>query len=544
MRAVRAMFLTLVLLGVLVLTGGRSAPSTAQPLPTGTWEGQIENPRRPLVINVDFTRKTVSLGGGAPLALVPRAATREGGIEFDVAIGAQTLRFSGMHSPGRVDGSVSTATDEWRFWLEPLPELAPPASRANAWRQDIDAVLTRFLRYDRSLSPSARAAARARLERLKAAADSLPDQKIIVELARAIALSGNTHTRLYLLRNRTELRRWPIRVWWFGEELRVVRAGAEQRSAVGCRLTRIGGSPIEQAFRAVSDIKAGNPSWRRYMSSYLLTSPDILFGAGVIPDPERTEVTLVCGSATRRLQLIPRPLVRSSTPVEAWWDLAPGYPHRDSTFTSALAAGAAAGYLRHPTQNYWFDWIAEDSVLYLQYNRAQEMPAAPMRDFIASVRRTIEQLAPRALIVDVRFNTGGDAGVGSPLVDTLVPRLRGIPVTVLTGPATFSAGITHAVQWKQHASATIIGEPAGDGLDMWAEGGNLVLPNSKLTAHYANGFHGYSDKEYPDLRPYFADLDVSSLAPDVMVEASWDDYLAGMDPVLQAALARTRSSSR
>jgi C-terminal processing protease CtpA/Prc len=43
----------------------------------------------------------------------------------------------------------------------------------------------------------------------------------------------------------------------------------------------------------------------------------------------------------------------------------------------------------------------------------------------------------KALVVDVRFNTGGDAGVGTRLVEKLAAKLHGIPVYVLTGRTTF-----------------------------------------------------------------------------------------------------------
>jgi hypothetical protein len=299
--------------------------------------------------------------------------------------------------------------------------------RGNAWRQDVDVLLTRFLTYDRSFSQTAKAATRARLERLKSSADSLTDQVIMVQLARAIALSGNAHTRLYLTRSRTEVRRWPIRVWWFRNELRVVRAGPEFRDALGCRVTGIGRSTVEQAFSAISDITAGNASWQRYMSAYFLTSPDILFGARVISNPERTEVTLLCGTASRTVSLTPLPLVRSRSSVEAWLELVPGHPNHDST-SSCVPLAAVPRYVRRPWENYWFDRLGDGSVLYVQYNRSQPMPDRPMDEFVGSVLASIASQRPKALIVDVRFNTGGDFGTGTPLVDSLMPRLRGIPV--------------------------------------------------------------------------------------------------------------------
>ena len=76
----------------------------------------------------------------------------------------------------------------------------------------------------------------------------------------------------------------------------------------------------------------------------------------------------------------------------------------------------------------------------------------------------------------------------------------------------------------------IIGEPVGDRLDFWSEGGNIELPHSGLTVHYANAFHRYSTIDYPARQPYYFELHVTSLAPDIQVEPTWDDYVSGRDP--------------
>lgn len=197
---------------------------------------------------------------------------------------------------------------------------------------------------------------------------------------------------------------------------------------------------------------------------------------------------------------------------------------------------APTGYLRNASKSYWFERIPGDDVVYVQINRAQAIPSEPMPAFAARVAAEIERQRPRAIVVDVRFNTGGDLTVTSALADKLAAARHGSPVFVLTGRATFSAGITLAAQCKQLADAVPVGEPVGDELDTWSEGGNLVLPNSALTVHYANAFHAYSKKPYPDREPVL-DLDVESLEPVRIVEPSWDDYIAGADPVYDAALS-------
>ena len=112
---------------------------------------------------------------------------------------------------------------------------------------------------------------------------------------------------------------------------------------------------------------------------------------------------------------------------------------------------------------------------------------------------------------------------------------------VITGHCTFSAGLYHAAQLKQFTRATFIGEPVGDRLDYWAEGGELVLPNSRAVISYSNGFHRYSGVDYPENQPYYEDLSISSLEPDVSAPMPSKVYFEGRDPALEAITARLRS---
>jgi hypothetical protein len=83
-----------------------------------------------------------------------------------------------------------------------------------------------------------------------------------------------------------------------------------------------------------------------------------------------------------------------------------------------------------------------------------------------------------------------------------------------------------------------VGEPVGDRLDYWAEGGEIVLPNSRARICYANGFHRYSTADYPEHLPYYAELRISSLVPDILTATRSEDYFSGRDPALEAILAR------
>jgi hypothetical protein len=158
------------------------------------------------------------------------------------------------------------------------------------------------------------------------------------------------------------------------------------------------------------------------------------------------------------------------------------------------------------------------------------------------VAAELERDPPQKLIVDLRFNTGGDLTQGHPVFKALtsssVAKQKG-RVYVIQGPSTFSAGITHAAWMKKETPAVFVGTSPGDALDSWSEGGNVDLPNSKLRMHFADRAHLYSRRpvDVPKELVYI-DWDVGPLTPDLPADLSFADYRAGRDPVMGRILGK------
>ena len=417
------------------------------------------------------------------------------------------------------------------------------ADRIRGWQEDLDSTLTAWLPRDRSFSADARARVQAGIQTLRASVPALTDEQIVVRLAAAVAGAGNAHTRLYLLRNRGVLRRYPIRIWWFGDELDIVRARPEYEAVAGGRILTLAGQSPARVAERVAPLYAANPSWSRYMSTYLLTSPEILQGAGIIVG-DTLEITVETRDKQRRtVRLAPMALERLDQPTEAWWDLAPSHPGRQGPWASALPEDSTRLplYLQRLSRWYWTNRIPGQDVLYLQYNRSQDQPGQEtVAEFGRRVLAELQRQPPRKLVLDLRFNTGGNLE----LADSLIRAIAAHPLSqergrlfVITGRATFSAGITAVATLRELTRAVIVGEPVGDKLEMWSEGGNVMLPNTKLTLHYTNGFHSYTPREYPDRKPYrYPDLSVNEVGPDIPVVTTLTQYLAGKDPALEAIL--------
>jgi hypothetical protein len=173
-----------------------------------------------------------------------------------------------------------------------------------------------------------------------------------------------------------------------------------------------------------------------------------------------------------------------------------------------------------------------------------------IKNFLSSTASRLRQDRPCNVIFDLRYDGGGD------FVNTYgfardLPKMTaaGGKIIVLTGPATFSAGIS-TVAFVKHAGqgrAVIVGEPVGDRLQFFSEGGLSCLPNSPLCVAYETGKHDYqhacTDWEVCFWLNYFFPLQVESLDPDEAIGLSFKDWRAGVDPVLNRAITLSRTNN-
>lgn len=548
MRQITAVLLAACLAAARELPAQQTASAPPSSALYGGWEGEMTTSRWPQFITItlrpDGTEPGTSLETLGRTFKPTEVQISGDSVTIRIGEGPRAAVIGAAVRGETLVGTLSQGDDGLPFTLRRIPDYPTPRDRVERWAQDIDALATRFLAVDRSFSPGERALFLERLADTRARLATLNDNEVITRMASAIALGHNAHTRLYLLRNATELRRLPIRLWWFSDGLYVVRATPEHRALLGCRVDDVGGTISRLARDRVAPAFAGNPSWIDYKSVYSLTSPEMLHGFGIIPSPDSVVFGVSgCGRAPRAV-VRPLPLVRRDDAVEAWWDLSPLHPGTDSTWVHVLSGrGALPLHLRNPTRKYWFEYLPEHGILYFQYNRASDEAGENTARFGERLLAALEQQPPRALVIDVRFNTGGNMTLAADLMKKLEERTRAIPRFIITGRATFSAGITPVAAWRQAGDVTIVGEPVGDELEWWSEGGNIRLPNSGFKAHFANGAHSYSTAPCP-ANTYCYDLSSPPLGPDIPAAPRWADYLAGRDVAMEAILAILRRAGR
>jgi hypothetical protein len=198
--------------------------------------------------------------------------------------------------------------------------------------------------------------------------------------------------------------------------------------------------------------------------------------------------------------------------------------------TAADAIGAPAPLFRkQPNRFYWYEYLPDRKALFIQYNRCANDPARPFSDFARDLFAFADAHPIERVIVDLRFNSGGDSRVIEPLIHGL--RARGSlrergRLFALIGRATFSSGLLAAIQFRNDLKAVLVGEPVGEKPNSYGEVRSIVLPHSRVTVQYSIKFFRMVKGSDPP-----------AYEPDVRVGRTIADALAGRDPVLDAALA-------
>jgi C-terminal processing protease CtpA/Prc len=199
--------------------------------------------------------------------------------------------------------------------------------------------------------------------------------------------------------------------------------------------------------------------------------------------------------------------------------------------TSAEAFHIPTGLCRkQPKSNYWYEYLGDTATIYIQYNRCRDEPGHPFGDFARGLFAFADSQPVERVIVDLRFNGGGDNGIVRPLVDGLSarPALNASGhLFALTDGATFSAGMWAAHGLRKGPHAILVGQAPGNTLNHYGLMDTFKLPNSKLSVNYSRKRFRLNPGPEP-----------SSLTPDTTVPYALADFLAGRDPALNTALHR------
>jgi len=421
-----------------------------------------------------------------------------------------------------------------------LASILPLAAAAD-YRGDLAPLRDAYVMKSGAFTDSTRKAALDEVAALEARAGQLTPAEFLLGLARVTALADNGHDGWHPGDGAwLPERRAPMRFFAFPDALVVAHAAKAEQDLVGARVTAIDGTPIDEAFRRLDALAGGPENYRRWNVGAFLERAELLHALGLARAPDRYALSLILPdgtAATREVAMIPRADAPHGTEPGRLLSGAPYGNEAELGWRGITGAPNEPMYLQDPDRLFRYLRLPELQASYIQFRAHYGSDAEPIEAFQSETLANLAADKPKNLVVDLRFDGGGDISKSADFFPALPAAVPG-RVYVVVSRYTFSAGIVAAalVETAAPERVTIVGEPVGDRLRFWSEGQMVCLPESKYCVHVRDGLwdlvHGCAQE--PGCYGDQFKARVDDMDPDLAAAPSAAAWLLGKDPALAA----------
>lgn len=349
----------------------------------------------------------------------------------------------------------------------------------------------------------------AAVQALESDIPSLRDDEIRVRIMQLVSLLHDGHSGVTTYLPNGPFHYYPLRFYDFADGLYLLEA-PDYPEAIGGQLVSINGRAAAEALALVGTTVAyDNPASQRLLATQALLIHEVLSGLNII-DPHGQPAYMVQMADGTRHTLNPPLLTRDE------------FNNRIIP-SNGLPIQPEPLYLSNRTP-FWMTYLENEQVVYVQYNQMFQS----IRELRVELQAVIEANPVRRVVIDLRHNGGGDEST-SYLLSRYINNdpffQESGRLVVLIGRNTFSAAVILAL--RVEAQAVFIGEATGGQVRPFENNAAITLPNSRLEVRLAT--HRRADVPETDTR--------TAIEPDLAVPLTSTDFLAGLDPILAAALA-------
>jgi len=405
----------------------------------------------------------------------------------------------------------------------PAPAAEIPSLDAEQWREDLRFMVAEMERRHANLYHSvSREAFAAAVADLHARIPVLQRNQIIVGMMRIAAMVGDGHTRVDPRKDdKFGFPSLPLKLYLFEDGL-YVRAAAPQHAAlVGSRVDAIGGVPVAEAMRRAAEIASrDNEIGPKLFIPLYLAMPDILHALRLSDSRDAASLTLSRNRRTWTVKV-------AAGQVDPRWP-----PDTDISLVTpqgwvdARTTPQPPVWLQAPLESHRLIELPERGGLYAQLNMVTDTKDQSLARFGARIHERAQALNPRAVILDLRLNLGGNGYLRNSLVRQLIrTEDEDTRLFVLTARGTFSASQFILDDLDRLSNAVFVGEPASSKPSSFGDAYRMPMPNSGISVRSSI----YYWQEGQNRDPY--------TWVDVAAPLTFPDYAAGRDPAVEAALA-------
>ena len=383
-------------------------------------------------------------------------------------------------------------------------------------------------KHPRRLEAAADTDWRARWDQLLVEADELSDGAYFVRARRALGWFKDGHTTILpfefvgglpsALASGPFSYSLPVRARVFHDGAWIVAAGADAKSLLGARITRIGRLSTAELIRAFAEQWPGNDAWAHRWSAAPFSSPAFLQPLGAVDDAA-APVPFEAQSGAKTLKGLLKPSAKANSDLPE--------VTRKATEIEGWASSAGGGNFVRP--------FPDRRALYLSIDEMDDIEGKTFEAFTREAFAAMAAPGIERLVVDLRRNGGGNNYLAEALRKRIGRSVFNRPggLYVLVGPRTFSAAQNCANRLERETFATFVGEPTGGAPNHY---GDAALFTGEITGISAIVSTLPWFDSYPqDTRPW--------ILPDLPVNETFADWQGGRDAALQVALTHQSTAT-
>jgi hypothetical protein len=343
--------------------------------------------------------------------------------------------------------------------------------------------------------------------------DSMSDTDFYFTLRILAAYAHDSHTSVGMTQSLVDqFLAIPVQITYLQDAWRISVVDKHRSDLLGAEIVAINGIPMNEVIdRATSVFSHDNEVWLRRGLSQQLNLTQLYSFLGIAAQPtDPLDVTLIAIGDDSAQTLALEPVTATQfrrRPLATLYDVI-----------------AETGPSKAPYRTLSLD---EYDTLFIQYNQCISVDAFPLPTFIGEVLAQVAEQKPSRIIVDLRYNGGGDSRLFEPMIDGLatLQAKQSFKLDVLIGDGTFSSALMNAIQFKRRTDCSLVGTPTGGSVNHYGETARFQLPYSNFPVIYSTK-RFVMDASHP----------AGPLLPDLYVEPTVQQMLAGLDAAVDAVL--------